>query len=360
MKKGFDLLVLDENYQIVSLLNYTLLQWTRKYYESGLFSVEIPADTYSKEFKYIYTNERAEMGVIEQVNFSIKGGTQSVTLSGYFLENECNRRIAYSKGTVSNILNQPTWSIQSSNAEDVALAFFDAFKDVSFDKDGVRYNCSLNIATGTSQGRGKPSEHTRGNEKLGNKLHSILKPSMMSYRIRYDFDTSEKVFEVWSGVDRRADNEEGNNPIVFSTKYGNITKADLLVDKASYKNAYVNTAKDDENTFTIMGSEAEENEEINFVSIDSAESTTDYATQAEYINALHAEGHEELLTHPRVFNLEFDTIEGSYEYLEDFDLGDRCTIEIAELELSTDAVLTGIYEVVKKGIWSMSLEFTTN
>ena len=49
----------------------------------------------------------------------------------------------------------------------------------------------------------------------------------------------------------------------------------------------------------------------------------------------------------------------SYEYRTDFDLGDLCSIEIPEMDLSAQARLIGCYEVMKSGQWSMTMEFGT-
>ena len=43
--------------------------------------------------------------------------------------------------------------------------------------------------------------------------------------------------------------------------------------------------------------------------------------------------------------------------MEDFDLGDKCNVEIPEIGFSEEVRLTGVYEVVKFGQISISLEF---
>lgn len=361
---GFDILVLDKNFELITVLNYTILQWTRKYFEAGTFSIQIPMETYSSEFKYIYTNERPELGVIEQTNIYIDDAYRAVNLSGYFLENELHKRIAYSDGNITNVVNRPTWSMQSGKAEDVAFQFFNAFKDVSYTIDGATHTAVLGIESGTSLHRGHHSENTRGNEYLSNKIYSILKPSKMSYRVEYDFNTSRKVFNVWKGIDRTEKNAELNNPVIFSTKYGNITNADLLIDSVEYANAYIinsaSATEQDGNKYLIIGeNSAEGDDDIRFYQNQLFESSSDYATQAEYLEAINAQGRGELLKHQRTISLDFDTITGGYEYMEDFDLGDECTIVIPELDLSVNAVLSAIYEVVKQGVWTMTLGFTT-
>ena len=71
-----------------------------------------------------------------------------------------------------------------------------------------------------------------------------------------------------------------------------------------------------------------------------------------------AEAEQELTNnYSRIINTEFDALNGSYEYMEDFDLGDKCNVEIPEIGFSEEVRLTGVYEVVKFGQISISLEF---
>lgn len=355
--KTFDIMALDSNFQIASLLSYTNLQWTRKFYEPGTFSIEIPFEQYAPTFKYIYTKARRELGVISQVNYMDKIKSKSVHISGYFLENELNKRIEYQKATTTNITNQPTWVNQIGNAEDVAYAFFNGFKDVQAGSTSAL----LGINAATSKGRGNHSEHERTNQLLGNKIYTILKPSEMSYKVDYDFLTSSKIFSVYKGVDRTQDNEELNNPIVFSTRYGNIKEADVLLDRTNYKNGcmVVNSYTENDVEKTIVEATINPSNDNAFVVLQSHLNNKDYGSANEFIAAILAEGKEELTNHLKTINLQFDTLQGSYEYLEDFDLGDKCSIEIAELQLSADAVLIGCYEVIKKGVWTLTMEFGT-
>lgn len=357
MVSGFNVIALDKNYQIVSLLRYTNLQWNRKYFEPGSFSLEIPLEQYNPQYKYIYTKDRPEMGKITQVNYVDQGSYRAIYLSGYFLENELNRRVVYRNGT-TNIVNVPGWVNKTGKAEDVAFAFFNAFKDVTL-SDGRK--CLLGIEAGKNQLRGKTAAHERCGEYLGNKIYHILKASKMSYRISYDFQTSKKVFNVWSGYDRTQEQTE-NNPIIFSTHYGNIKKPNVLTDYTSYKNGCIvdneNDAKAHSQVVLERTSESDDFHD-NFFYLKSVINRNDYPSDSEIIGALESEGYAELADHVKTVNVEFDAMEGSYEYMLDFDLGDICSIEIPEVSISADAVLIGCYEVIKKGTWGLTLEFGT-
>jgi len=364
--RGFNVLALNKNKEIASLLRYTNLQWTRKYYESGLFSMEIPLDQYSSDFKYIYTYERPEMGVITQVNYIANQNYKAVNLSGYFLENSLNSRVAYKKPTSTNITNSPAWVNQTGRAEDVAFAYFNGFKDVKFAYGGSNFNSLLNIRPATSQGRGHIADHERDDTQLGSKIYQILKPSKMSYRINYDFESNEMVFEVWSGKDRTQDNTSGNNPVILSTRYGNIKNPDILVDISEYKQSAIVTNSYTENNVENVVVQAicerlttETEYDDLFTVVNASVNRNDYSTDADFKTALATTGHEELLKLKKTISIQFDALESSYEYMTDFDLGDVCSIEISDIGLSCDATLVGCYEVIKQGKNTLTLEFDT-
>lgn len=355
---AFNLIALDRNYQIISLLRPTNIQWNRKYHEPGTFSIQLPLEQYNPDIKYIYTKDRPEMGKVSQINYLSQSGFRYMQLSGYFIENELNRHVAYPKGA-SNLVNSPTWVEKSGNAEDVAYAFFDGFKAISTDV----ITSELNMQRAASLGRGKKAVHTRNGEYLGSKIYDILKPSGMSCRAVYDFESSKKRFEVWAGLDRTEENTDGNNPIVFSTKYGNIRNPNVLISEDGYKNACIVTneqVSEDVSTYIsrIVFNQLE-NEDIHIAYTMSSLNKADYAIDAEFLTALENEALTFLEETVRITNVEFDTSAASYEYMKDFDIGDKCTLEIPEMHLSLDARIVACYEVAKSGQWTMSLEFGT-
>lgn len=318
--------------------------------------MEIPLSQYSSSYKYIFTKDRTEMGEITQINFINQRGYKAINISGFFLENWLNKRVVYRKGT-SNIVGGPEWMNQEGKAEDVAYAYFNAFKDVSINQSGDTVDCILGIESGQSLSRGKISNHERCGEKLGSKIYSILKPSEMSYRILYDFEENEKVFSVWSGYDRTQDQSD-NNPVTFSTRYGNIKNPNILIETTNYCNSCI---IDNENNGAVyeraLLNKSVEDDEYIFSYVKSSVNKNDYESDTEFYSALEAEGKTDLNERVKLINVEFDAMEGSYDYMEDFDLGDKCNIEIPEVDISADAVLIGCYEVIKKGNHSLTLEF---
>lgn len=360
---SFNVMALDRNFNLVALLRYTNLQWSRKYHESGTFSLQIPLEQYDPSFKYIYTNDRPETGKISQINYVHGGGQKYIQLSGYFLENELNRAVVFAKGE-GNVVNDPSWVERSGVAEDVAYDFFSVFSRFQFNDGSKTVSFELGVGEKTSQHRGSVVQHTRDNSYLGNKMYHILKPSGMSYRVVYNFEGNEKHFEVWTGKDRTSEQTE-NNPVTFSTRYGNIKNPNILLDDSTYKSGcvVVSSKNDGENSSTyvrVLMDPDELQEDNAFLFLQSSTDINDYENTDNYYQALDSEGRSEKNSKwTRTLNVEFDAVMGSYEYMQDFDIGDVCNIEINEVGISANARLIGCYEVIKSGSWSLTLEFGT-
>lgn len=400
--KSFNILALDENFQIIGIVSYTSLQWSRKFHESGTFSLSVPLGQYKNNWKYIYSPDRKEVGEISQINYVSKDGFNQMYVSGYFLEEELNRMIVYPYTKYNQppdgvaILDQfpssiyfnqeADWINQTGNASNVAHKFFNSFKTISFKNFDVNNpngeqiikSFTLDILDGTSEaGTYKTTDDTRNGEYLGEKIYSILKPSGASYRVRFDFQNGKKYFDVIIGKDRTEDNGT-NNPIIFSTKYGNIINPNILISNSDYKDSVIqggeitkrgNKIGEIQNpdvTSTIALANTSANAIGNFCYIDVRVNIDDdvwskqgFGDFPDFKRVATYNAIDELKDRGQVINVDFDSVEGSYEYMVDFDLGDLVSIEIPEIDLSADARLIGCYETIQNGVWNLALEFGT-
>lgn len=353
--ESFNLLGLDEDFVIIQNLRPINVQWNRKYHEAGGFSIQLPVNQYTTDLKYIYTKDRPEMGKIESVNYISLTSGSYIQIRGFFLEHELARMICFPKGN-TNILSSPSWEFREGKAEDVAIEYYNGFRRIKTSE----VDFDLGIDPVESQHRGKDSIHYRNEEDLAYKLYDILKPSGMSYRVLYDLNANTRTMEVWSGLDRTQDNEDGNNPIIFSTKYKNVYKPNILIDESDYKNGciVVHETREGDNSTYISRVAFNGDEDIRLMTIRATANRSEYS-EADFYIAMENEGLNELLNNVKEINLEFDALAGSYIYGEDFDLGDMCSVEIPEMGLTADVRLIGCYEVMKDGGWTMTMEFGT-
>ena len=89
---------LDADFNLLSgPLDYESLQWNRKYYETGDFSMSVLSSDYDPSWAYIYTPFRPEMGVIQKVEFAdtshTPDGKDTVTVSGFFMEHVLDKLV---------------------------------------------------------------------------------------------------------------------------------------------------------------------------------------------------------------------------------------------------------------------------
>ena len=389
-QKPFSLKALDSEFNLVSLITYSSLQWTRKYHEVGQFSVVIDARQYSSDWKYIYTEQRKELGVISQINYQKEEYTSKITLSGYFLESELNKMIVYplptqfddDSGThygTSLLKNQglPTWLGKEGTADIVARDFFNGFKKIAWRNYQVGDFKGNTIVTSTHEldiqfgsiesGDYKYSAHNRNGEYLGNKLYDILNESGASIEVLYNHLTRKKTLNIIHGKDRTAEQTDPTiNPMILSTRNGTVTGASIVKSNTAEKDALIQYSSSDElilvlvnekpdsiGRFMIQNMSANQGDYIKDDTPDKAKADKEHKL------AVLSDAVDKLYENRAKLNLDFDTIQGSFRYMIDYDLGDKISVEVPEIDLSVDVQIIACREVVEKGVWKMSFELGT-
>lgn len=385
----FSVKVLDEDYELITLLPYSNLQWNRKYNSVGTFSIELSrSNIYSNSWKYIYTEARKELGIITQVNWKKNKNQEMVSISGYFLESELNNMVCYTKpsfyanstGThygTSILSPAPDWVIQEGTADEVAEAFFEAFKSISWRNYKVGDTESstptdqsheLDIEFGDIEsGNGSYSQvsHTRNNEYLGNKLYDILRSSKASFEVIYDFLNNTKTLNIIHGIDRsQSGHDTSVNPVLFSTSNGTISTASVVTSTTSTKDAVIQYQEGNEQEDTLVLVNSKAGARSRFIASPIITNQSEYikedtvnkaAADKQHKLAVLSDATNILSDHQDIINIDLDYELSSYKYMEDFDLGDLISVDIPEIDLSFDAQIVECYEVIKNGAWSLSL-----
>ena len=92
-----NLIILDQNFDTLGVVSvFNTLIWDRRYYASGLFELHTPAEffTLMNTGRYLYRNDRDELGVIREVSFARDAkGTRTAYCKGYFSEELLNGRV---------------------------------------------------------------------------------------------------------------------------------------------------------------------------------------------------------------------------------------------------------------------------
>lgn len=324
---------MDENFELLGEVIPSNVQWNRKYYEFGDYSIVIPSRQFDKNAKYIYRTDRKQLGIINKPSYD--DSKKYVTLSGYFVEKKLNDKIIYpvyrGSGEVSSVCSQ----------------IFNTYKD----------DLGIDIAEPQMMASGDTIDIQITGEELGTKLFSILQTQEMSYKVNYDFVTNKLDLVFYKGLDRTQDQFD-NNFVTFSKTFENISNVQADIDDSNYKNYFV-----------VAGGEEGVNRVVEVVDLSNGgykkmafidardlqqqegQSLDDYKLE------LRQRGLEKAQDYLKITNITVNPVTSSYVYLEDYDLGDKCDIIVEELGIMIKARIIAVYEVVKNGYTTIELEF---
>lgn len=307
-------------------MQYINLQWTRRYYEAGEFSVQILYSEFVPEAKYVYCPERREIGIIQKTEYSQDGNKKIVQLTGYFIEILLKDKIIY-----------PTF-YGSGNVETAVRNCFTNYKE------------DLNIYLGKVIGMQDELVWQSTGQELNNKFYELLKNYETSYICTYDYVENKIFFELYKGLDRTQSQDE-NNFVIFSTFFNNIRIAKSIENNSNYKN-YAIVAGQGEGSNRIYTNVDISNGEYKrklFVDARDLQYDPEEQTYESYIDSLVQRGKEKLLDHVIINSINIDVSPCPFEYLKDFDLGDKATIIIDDLNINIDLRIIEVREIIKNG-----------
>ncbi len=330
-----ELLALDRDFAPVAYLRYFNLQWTRRYYECGEFSVQLRAADYRPEMAYIYARARPETGIVQKVEYTSGLKGEFVQLSGFFLESMLNDKIVYPTFYGRGNLELATRELVETYKEDLPL-----------------------MRLGPVSGAGSSATWQETGGQLADVLYETLQTQELSFRCRYSLEDNAVYFEVWQGLDR-TQSQTVNNFVTFSQTFRNLSGANITTDSSNAKNFAI-VAGGGEGADRVVAevdlSEGGYRRKL-FVDQRNLSYDPDKQTLEEYKEELRQKGREKLLKYVSSFNADADVADGAgFAYLRDYDLGDKCDVVVDSVRLSLEARIIAVYEVVKQGRHTVELE----
>lgn len=359
---------------------YDELMWDRAYHEAGSFSVTVPESAYSDEWAFIMAVGRPEVGRIMRVvnadTEQVRGGVDSVKVSGLFCESDLNRRVVFPP-RVSG------WGVEADPAQTVtdwAKALMGGRFD-SYDAPGFE---------------GVPAAIVAEDAPLGDVAYEALLADGGSIRARYDWEGGTWSFGVWRGLDRSQTQDE-NSWVVFSDAWGTLSGHEAAVDSSAYANvAVVKYEYDQPASFASDGSPAVYDEEVPYVtkagymvvstaaegedeveaffdmtdvkppydrdwprsklSEDDVLPTGAQASYQAFPAALQGAAIAQMAAqHPMVRELTTSLMDDN-GYMTDWDIGDRVTFAATRINLAMDARVTRVTEVHASGRSTIAIE----
>lgn len=319
-----ELIFLNENFEPVSapVDKYYSLEWNDKYYGSGDFTLHLSPEYIGivMQAAYVYNNDADEAMLIERVEAN-DADKRTLEIGGMSLDGMFKWRVMDAAETYAG------------RAEDIARQ---AVTKYAMTGDRAFPLLKLGGLCGVSD---TVSTVSKVGTTLYDWLHDTLKPLEMSWRMHYDFEANELLFEVYKGLDRTQE-QEVNTWAIFSTSFENLTRFKYSRNSVDWRN-YAIVSKQDSDTVVVVDKTGGSVRRELYVEAD-ADATVD--------QMLHA-GEEALAEYALV-----ETIDGEVQpganliYGRDYTLGDLCNIEGAELGISAAARLTQMTTVVENGV----------
>lgn len=329
------LLALDSAFQPLAYLNCFNLQWTREYYKTGQFSVQIGAAGYTSGMAYLYTPDRPETGVIQKVelNETVKG--RFVQLSGYFLEAILNDKVVYPTFYASGAIPAAVVAMLRQYKDDIPL---------------------LQIADAPAA----LAEDTAWQETggaLADVAYTKLRTVQCSLRCRYDYQANIITAEVWQGLDR-TQRQTANPFVTFSDGFGNLNEVDASQDSSNYKNYAIVVGQDQAENRKVAYADLSGGGYKRVLYIDARGERWDpeKQTESEYLAGLTQKGLDKLLDYQIIRNVDVSAGSGGFVYLQDWDLGDKVDVLVEDIGLAMEARIITVREVFKKNNHTVEIE----
>lgn len=333
-------MILDKDFRTIgSIRVFNTLLWYRRYYSPGVFELHLPAEYFDliNTGRYLYRNDRTELGVIREVNFA-RGEKSEKTAycKGFFAEHLLNNAVIY-----------PVFS-KTGKPDALAYSVVETYLINPADQNRKMH---ADIRLGEAAGLGVSITLQNTGDEVGTKLYEVLKTQEISQRMVFDYLENTLTYEVWKGLDR-TDGQTENSWAVFSDSFRNIKNAQYDRDESDCKNvAYV--AGEGEGTDRIVvevdirSSPDEERREL-FVDARDLQKTTDNVTytDTQYRELLRQRGLEKLADYAPVEKVDSEVDSAAnLVYGIDYDLGDLCTYRYCDVNIECSKRITEIQEV---------------
>lgn len=321
-----DLLMLNAVFEPVRYISAPLnIQWTRRYFEPGEFSIQITAGEYSAEYAYVSVSDRPELGIIQKIEYSRTYRGATVQLSGLFAEALLNEKVFYPRYT------------GRGSAETLCRNVFTAYKD------------DLPISLGTAAGLGSSAELDKLGDIIGKTLAELLKTQGLAHRVRWDNTAGELLYEVWAGKNR-TQSQTVNSWAVFSQALGTLASPKYTLDDSAWRNYFVIQANKENGIITetldLSGGGRKRVHYIDKLSSAPAEGQTTEQFRASLRQELAEAADKYAIAEE--YSITAAAAAG-IDYLSGYDLGDVCDIVIDDIGKSEQSRIIEVREVWKSG-----------
>ena len=363
----------NQNFEIAGICDvFTSLIWHRVYFGVGDFEIYAPCNAYNLalliEDAFVTRPNESEIGIIEKIEYTYTPQDgRMIIASGRFAKSILDRRIIVN----SLVANIPFPIVLNGNVEGAARFVIDKNAiSCTWDTSRNFENLDLGERVGFPyeivDENGEPTTQQVFLDNLLTWTDEFLKKYTLAATVVLNSENKLE-YNIFQGVNRAVDNEDGNEPVIFSQDFDNLISSKYISDATNYKNfALIGGENTDARVYmTAGGTETGINRRETFIDGSNTTRKIDGShtmTFEEYRETLAAAAVQRLndLNVQTAFDGEINLNSLTFKYKSNYNLGDIITvqdadtklyinsriIELTEIQDSKGYQLTGKYETV--------------
>lgn len=342
--------VIDKDFNLLAEIDdYENLIFIRRFFKVGEFELHINVNKNNTD-KLVDGNlillgsSFNKVGIImHKENVLDENGepTDTLLIKGPTLKGLCTRRL---------IVPPSNSAYDSFTGSQEAIMKYFVDKNCVNSDDISRKIENLVIASDLNRGA---QDKWRGRyENLADKLEEIGEYSNLGWDITLDFDNNNFIFDVTQGRDLTVD-QESLPPVIFSIDFNSVKNRHYIESSLNHKNVGYCGGQGEEETRLIQ--------QVGEVrGFDRIETFID-CSQAENIDELTTEGNQKLEDLKKIKSFEVQIIPyGSFNYEEDYDLGDIVTAQDRKLGVTMNSRIIELKEIYEVSGFNLEAIFGTN
>ena len=347
----------NQNFQIAGICDvFKSVIWRAEYYGTGDFEIYAPVSPVNLalliEDNFVTRPNDENVGVIESVEytFDVTNG-RMIVAAGRFAKSILDRRV-----TIANMTSGvPVPYELSGSVSDAARQLVETNAiNCSFDSSRNIPNFIL----GEYQSFNPQIVDENGNSTkiqtfLDNLLmwtDELLKNYKLGAVVRLNAGNLE--YHVVEGKNRAVDNEDGNNPVIFSQDFENLISSDYKEDKKNFKNyAIIGGEQTGSTRYYAMTTTTQTGFARREIFFDGSKTTrtkgSTTISTTEYKNELRAIAVQRLVELAKIqtFSGEINLNSLTFKYKTDYNIGDIVTIQDSDTKIFTNVRILEITEV---------------
>lgn len=335
----------DQNTDLIGIVDTAQsIIWHSVYFGVGDFEIYAQASPEIAALlqvgNFVTRVDDVEVGIIEKI--AVADDPQNgmmITASGRFAKSLLERRLIFNlSGSVNTAtilrgnVETEVRRIVKENAIDCA---FDSKRNIPLLELGALSNIPLRIVDDNGYAAQKQVSY----ENLLTYTDGVLMEYGLGATVVLDADARKLLYVIYSGNDRSTDNAAGNDPIIFSKEFDNLTGSSYEYDTATEKNvALIGGAGEGLERFYSIVAGSVSGMQRREIFVDAASINRTYKdendieqtyTDAEYKAMLDAAGRQTLAanTLTETFDGAIDVTNSPWKYNEHFALGDIVTTQ---------------------------------